>query len=57
MDSIDRARIEDAHAVLSPYVRVTPVLRLDGADFGLSPFPLTLAPLTAGGRLYSVDAT
>jgi threonine dehydratase len=29
-------------AVIAPYVRVTPVLDLSGADFGLASFPLTL---------------
>jgi threonine dehydratase len=39
---IDRKRIEAVAAVIAPYVRVTPVLALSGADFGLAPFPLTL---------------
>ena len=40
--SIDRKRIEAVAAVIAPYVRVTPILALSGADFGLAPFPLTL---------------
>jgi threonine dehydratase len=40
--SVDRKRIEAVAAVIAPYVRVTPVLTLSGADFGLPPFPLTL---------------
>ena len=40
--SLDRKRIEAVAAVIAPYVRVTPVLTLSGADFGLPPFPLTL---------------
>jgi threonine dehydratase len=40
--SVDRKRIEAVAAVIAPYVRVTPVLDLSGADFGLAPFPLTL---------------
>lgn len=40
--TIDRAGIEATSAVIKPYVRVTPVLELNGADFGLSPFPLWL---------------
>ena len=39
---IDRARIEAAHRVIAPYVRVTPVVEVTGADFGLSPFSLAL---------------
>jgi threonine dehydratase len=40
--SLDPKRIEAVAAVIAPYVRVTPVLDLSGADFGLEPFPLTL---------------
>jgi threonine dehydratase len=40
--TIDRAGIEAAHAVIRPYVRRTPVVEGDGADFGLAAFPLTL---------------
>jgi threonine dehydratase len=40
--SVDRPRIETVAAVIAPYVRVTPILALSGADFGLAPFPLTL---------------
>jgi len=40
--SVDRAAIETIEAVIRPYVRVTPVLALDGADFGLVHCPLTL---------------
>ena len=40
--SVDRTRIETVAAVIAPYVRVTPILALSGADFGLAPFPLTL---------------
>jgi threonine dehydratase len=40
--SLDRKRIEAVAAVIAPYVRVTPVLDLSGADFGLASFPLTL---------------
>jgi threonine dehydratase len=41
-EAIDRAAIEAAYALIKPYVRVTPVLAADGADFALGPFPLTL---------------
>src|SRR5438093_13030443 len=34
--------IEAVAAVLAPYLRVTPVVELDGADFGLAAFPLAL---------------
>src|SRR5215475_3267163 len=40
--TIDSHAIRTIEAVIRPYVRVTPVLELDGADFGLAPFPLTL---------------
>jgi threonine dehydratase len=39
---IDRAGIEATHAVIAPYVRVTPVVEVNGADFGLARFPLVL---------------
>jgi threonine dehydratase len=39
---IDRARIEAAYPVIAPYVRVTPVVEVSGADFGLPPFALAL---------------
>jgi len=42
MVTIARARVEEAYATLKPHIRVTPVLRADGADFGLSSFPLAL---------------
>jgi threonine dehydratase len=40
--AIDRARIEATHALIKPYVRVTPVVDVGGEDFGLPPFSLTL---------------
>ena len=40
--TIDRAGIAATHAVIAPYVRVTPVLEVTGEDFGLPPFPLLL---------------
>ena len=39
---IDQAGIEKTYAVIRPHVRVTPVLELSGADFGLADFPLLL---------------
>ena len=42
VNAIDLAAIETAHAAISPHVRVTPVLEVDAADFGLPSFPLTL---------------
>lgn len=39
---IDRERIAAAAATIRPYIRRTPILRIDGADIGLAPFPLTL---------------
>jgi threonine dehydratase len=40
--TVDRAAIEATHARIRPYVRVTPVVELSGADFGLAPFALVL---------------
>jgi len=39
---IDRDRISAVHAVIAPHLRVTPILEVDAADFGLPPGPLTL---------------
>ena len=40
--AIDREAIDATYQVIRPYTRVTPVVEVSGADFGLSPFPLTL---------------
>ena len=40
--TIDRERIERTHSLIRPHIRLTPVMELTGADFGLSAFPLTL---------------
>jgi threonine dehydratase len=40
--ALPRAGVEAAAAALRPFVRRTPVVETDGADFGLAPFPLTL---------------
>jgi threonine dehydratase len=42
VSTIDRARILATYEVIRPYVRRTPVVELDGADFGLPAFPLVL---------------
>jgi threonine dehydratase len=39
---VDRAGIETAYSVIRPYIRVTPVVSVTGADFALPAFPLTL---------------
>jgi threonine dehydratase len=39
---IDRPAIQRTYAVIRPYVRETPVVELDGRDFGLGAFSLTL---------------
>ena len=39
---VDRKSIEKVAAAIAPYVRVTPIVELAGADFGLAPFPLVL---------------
>ena len=38
---IDRASIERTYGLITPYIRVTPVVETSGADFGLAAFPLT----------------
>ena len=40
--TIDRERIERTHNLIRPHIRLTPVIELTGADFGLPAFPLTL---------------
>jgi threonine dehydratase len=40
--TIDRDRIAATRSLIRPHVRQTPVVAVDGADFGLPPFPLTL---------------
>ena len=39
---IDRRRIEETTAIIRPHVRLTPVVAVTGADFGLPPFSLSL---------------
>lgn len=39
---VDRTRIEQTDSLIRPYIRLTPVAELTGADFGLPAFPLTL---------------
>src|SRR5713226_7171301 len=41
-DGIDRDGIAATARVIGPYVRVTPVLEMNGEDFGLARFSLTL---------------
>src|SRR5580693_8156930 len=39
---ISPAEIRSAHAIIAPHIRRTPVIAVDGADFGLAAAPLTL---------------
>ena len=39
---INRAAIERTYGLITPYIRVTPVVETNGADFGLGAFPLAL---------------
>ncbi|MGH7348940.1 MAG: threonine/serine dehydratase [Candidatus Rokuibacteriota bacterium] len=39
---IDRAAIERTYGLITPYIRLTPVVETTGADFGLASFPLAL---------------
>ena len=41
-DRITRERIAATYSVIKPYIRRTPVLEVDGADFGLGRFPTLL---------------
>jgi threonine dehydratase len=38
---LDRQRVAAVHAAIEPYVRRTPVVEVNGGDFGLPPFSLT----------------
>ncbi len=40
--AVTRSDIERVYPVIAPHVRRTPVVSINGADFGLPPFPLTL---------------
>ena len=40
--SIDRESITRVHHLIRPYIRRTPVVAVDGADFGLDAIPVTL---------------
>ena len=40
--AVSRADIERVHSIIAPYIRMTPIARVSGAEFGLAPFPLTL---------------
>ena len=40
--AIDREQIREVHKILAPHVRRTPVLAVNGGDFGLESFSLTL---------------
>lgn len=42
VEGIRQSDIARAHEVIAPYIRHTPVLRANGRDVGLGPFPLTL---------------
>ena len=40
--AVSRADIERVYPVIAPHIRRTPIVEVNGADFGLAPFPLTL---------------
>jgi threonine dehydratase len=42
MTDIDPQAIAAAHRLIAPHIRRTPVMQVDGADFGLAAAPLTL---------------
>jgi threonine dehydratase len=39
---IAAADVEATYALIEPHIRRTPVVQVNGADFGVAPFPLTL---------------
>ncbi|HSS50664.1 MAG TPA: pyridoxal-phosphate dependent enzyme, partial [Thermoanaerobaculia bacterium] len=39
---LDRERVATVYERIKPYLRLTPVVEVNGADFGLEPFSLTL---------------
>src|ERR1041384_1904881 len=39
---ITRERIQATERIIRPYIRRTPILEVDGADFGLDSIPITL---------------
>src|SRR3954453_7935439 len=40
--TVSRADIERVYRVIAPHIRRTPTVAISTADFGLTPFPLTL---------------
>src|SRR3954468_9345381 len=40
--AVDRSAIDRVHRAIASYIRVTPIVSLSGAAFGLPPFPLTI---------------
>src|SRR3954447_3940641 len=40
--AVSRTDIERVYPLVAPHIRRTPVVAISGADFGLTPFPLTL---------------
>jgi len=40
--ALDRERVVSVYELIKPYLRVTPIVEVNGADFGLEPSPLTL---------------
>jgi threonine dehydratase len=40
--ALDQEHVAAAYELIKPYIRVTPVVEVNGADFGLEPFSLTL---------------
>jgi threonine dehydratase len=40
--AVTRADIERVYPIIAPHIRRTPTIAINGAEFGLAPFPLTL---------------
>lgn len=40
--ALDRERVAAVYELIKPYLRLTPIVEVNGADFGLEPFSLTL---------------
>jgi hypothetical protein len=53
---INRAAIERAYGLITPYIRVTTMVETSGADFGLAPAPgERVGVVVSGGNTTAVD--
>ena len=54
--ALSRSDVAAVAQRIAPYVRVTPVVRVDRADFGLPAGPLTFTSVFMGGTLIAPTA-